>query len=333
MEILLLQLKRIGDLLLTTPAIVAVREHFPAATISLVVAPGCRELLPAIAGVDRTLVAGPSAWWAIARRRFDCCIDFSHNDRSAFLALLSRARQRITAQYVQLQSKLRARSYNIFVDAPLHLLHTVDYHLALLRPLGIEHAGQRLQLRLTETARRNAERILSDAGIRGEFLLLHPGSARIEKFWVPERWSALVDFADARQLACVVTGASAPLEQAHIAEIQTSSRSPFVDLSGRLDLLTLAAIIERARLLVTVDSAPAHLAAALQTPQIALFGPTNPLHWRPRFSPALVLQAGNTTPSTEFFPDRPPVPMNQISTAQVIDGMEAILATPRDTPV
>jgi ADP-heptose:LPS heptosyltransferase len=53
---------------------------------------------------------------------------------------------------------------------------------------------------------------------------------------------------------------------------------PVVDLSGQLDLLTLSALIERARLLVTIDSAPMHLAAALGTPQIALFGPTNPFH-------------------------------------------------------
>jgi heptosyltransferase-3 len=92
-------------------------------------------------------------------------------------------------------------------------------------------------------------------------------------------------------------------------------------------------LIEKARLLATVDSAPMHLAAAMQTPQVVLFGPTNPLHWRPRFSPALILQAGQPAPVTEFSPKQRPVPMNQISTEQVIHAMETLLKAPRGAMV
>ena len=84
-----------------------------------------------------------------------------------------------------------------------------------------------------------------------------------------------------------------------------------VDFSGKTDLLTLAALIARARLLVTVDSAPMHLAAATRTPQVILFGPTNPFHWRPRESPALILQGESTIADDRFLaeaaahPDEP----------------------------
>ena len=336
MNILLLQLKRIGDLILTTPVIAAVREKYPAAKISLVVAHGTRELLPAIRGIDETFVARGNVrdagkWFRVARRRYEYCIDFTLSDRSAFIAALSRARKRIAPDHARSRAKLRAMSYNELVKASLRLLHTVDYNLSLLAPLGIRGASPQLVLDLPTLAFARAEQLLTESGVRGNFLILHPGSARIEKFWEAERWAALIDFAAERQLHCVITGAPSALEQTHIEHIKAAARAPFVNLSGKADLVTLAALIKRARLLVTVDSAPVHLAAAMQTPQVALFGPTNPLHWRPRFTPAIVLQAGNPAPLTEFSADQQGVPMNQISTAQVIDGMEALLAARRAT--
>jgi heptosyltransferase III len=333
MNILLIQLKRIGDLVLTTPAIAAVREKYPRANISLIVSAGTRELLPAIRGVDRTFVArgkisDAASWFTVARRRYEYCLDFTRNDRSAFLTLLSGARKRITMDHPKQRAKLRSLSYNTLVECPIGLMHTVDYHLGLLEPLGIRTAEPTLQLHLPATAIEKACRVLAEAGAPQEFVLFHPGSARAEKFWEPDRWAAILAFAAERKLACVLTGGSSPLERAHIAEIRAMSDHPFVDLSGKIDLLTLAAVIRRARLLVTVDSAPMHLAAATQTPQVVLFGPTNPLHWRPRFTPALILQAGEPAPLTEFAPKRKGVPMNQISTQQVIDAMEALLPTP-----
>ena len=338
MNILLIQLKRIGDLILTTPAIAAVREKFPGAEISLVVAAGTRELLPAIPGVDRTLIAkgrmtSAAHWFTVARRKYQYCLDFTRNDRSAFLTLLSRAGKRITADHPKHREKLRSLSYNVLVPIPIRLMHTVDYHLGLLQPLGVDGASQALNLRLPSAALQKAENVLEKAGVTGEFVIVHPGSARAEKFWEPDRWANVINFAAQHRLACLVTGGTSPLEQRHVALIRECTRAPFTDLSGRIDLLTLAALIDKARLLATVDSAPMHLAAAMQTPQVVLFGPTNPLHWRPRFTPAVILQAGQDGPVTEFSPKQRPVPMNQISTEQVIRAMEAHLAAPRGAMV
>jgi len=91
-------------------------------------------------------------------------------------------------------------------------------------------------------------------------------------------------------------------------------------------------MIGRARLLITVDSAPMHLASASRTPQVILFGPTNPFHWRPRESPALILQGTSTAPFVEFVPKQPRLSMNQISTEGVIDAMETLLSAPATSP-
>ena len=338
MNILLIQLKRIGDLVLTTAAIAAVREKHPRATVSLIVSADARELLPAIRGIDHTFIArkkisDAASWFTVARRKYDYCFDFTRNDRSAFLTLLSAAKKRVTADHPRLREKLRSRSYNVLVDCAIGDMHTVDYHLCLLRPLGIREASPRLQLHLPLSATDAATKTLRDNGVDGDFVLLHPGSARVEKFWEADRWAAVIAFAAERGLTCAITGSASPVEQAHIAEIRSRARHRFVDLSASGDLLTLAAIIQRARLLVTVDSAPMHFAAATRTPQIVLFGPTNPMHWHPRFTPAVILQGHEAGPLTQFSAKQKAVEMNRISTEQVIDAMEALLATPRDATV
>jgi len=330
-NILLIQLKRIGDLILTAPAIAALREHFSTAEISLVASHGCRELLPAIPGLTRTYVArgklsDAGDWLSLANSQFDYCFDFSRTDRSAFLTLLSHARNRITFNTVR-RSPVRELSYNEFVRSPVRFVHTIDYHLALLTPLGIDAASPKLDLKLPETSRERAAQLLAEQGVGENFVIIHPGSARVEKYWLPKRWAEVIDDCVARRgFTCILTGGQSTIEREHIAEIKSFVREPVIDLSGKLDLLTLTALIERARILLTVDSAPMHLASAVQTAQVVLFGPTNPFHWRPRFAPSAILQGGVDGPMTDFSPERRPVPMKEISTGQVINAMESLLS-------
>jgi predicted lipopolysaccharide heptosyltransferase III len=338
MNILLIQLKRIGDLILTTPAIAALRDKFPGASISLVVSAAVKELLPAIGGVDKVYeVRGKTDdaldWIALSLGKFDYCLDFTRNDRSSFLTFLSGARKRITSDHPNLRTKLRARSYNEFVEAPVGFLHTVDYHLALLKPLGIENASRAIRLGLPEETVARAEELLRTAEVGPDFVCFHPGSARAEKFWEANRWAEAIDqCARETGMTCVLTGGRSSVEQAQIAAIKAAAKSKPTDLSGKTNLLTLAALVRKARLLVTVDSAPMHFAAAWDTPQVVLFGPTNPFHWHPRSDSAIVLLGGNTHPLAEFSPKQRAVPMNQISTQAVIDAMEALLSAPAARP-
>jgi predicted lipopolysaccharide heptosyltransferase III len=328
MNILLIQLKRIGDLVLTTPAIAALREKFPNAKISLIVSPGCAELLPAIPKIDNKLVVNNVAsWLEITRTGFHYSIDFTRNDRSSFLTRLSRAKTRIASERRKQKSTFRSRAYNTFVTAPLKQLHTVDYNLKLLEPLGIAGPTPSVQLKIPELARKKATELRNAHKIDKQFIVFHPGSARAEKFWEPDRWAEVINEAD-EKFDPVLTGGNFTLEQNHLRQIKSKLRRRIVDLSGQTDLLTLAALIAKARLLVTVDSAPVHFAAAAGIAQVALFGPTNPFHWRPRDTRALILQGTSTIPLHEFSPDQPRVPMKQISTKAVIDAMDALLSSP-----
>jgi lipopolysaccharide heptosyltransferase III len=330
MKILLLQLKRIGDLILTTPAITALRERFPEAQVTMVVSSECADLLPAISGVDRILMARRNlsdlaAFLAVAGKKFDYCVDFTRNDRSAFLAFLSKARKRIVSYRVRDQSKSRARLYTDFVNVRMRDLHTIDYNLSLLEPLGVKNVSSSLRLQLPQAAHEKAAALRGHWNLRKPFIVLHPGSAWREKLWEASRWRQVIkDFGQNHEMDVILTSGTSKHEQMHVASIKDETK--IVDLSGKTDLLTLAALISEARLLVTVDSAPMHLAAATHTPQVILFGPTNPFHWRPRESPALILQGKIPEPINQFVPVQPRLPMSQISTEAVISAMDSLLS-------
>jgi predicted lipopolysaccharide heptosyltransferase III len=331
-KILLLQLKRIGDLILTTPAIAALRESFPDAHLTLAVSNECTELLPAISNVDRILVARRNLrdiglFSSIAGKRFDYCIDFTRNDRSAFLTLLSGARNRVASYRVRDHSKTRARLYTDLVGVRVRDMHTIDYNLGLLEPLGVRAASRAPQLDLPRTAHEKADTLRCEWKITRPYVIFHPGSARREKLWEPARWAELVDnFSQNKEFELVLTSGPSADEQAHIGAINERTRHKITNLAEKTDLLTLAALIGQARLLVTVDSAPVHLAAAKHTPQVILFGPTNPFHWRPRESRALILHGKSDTPITDFSPVRPRYPMSEISTEAVINAMDSLLS-------
>jgi predicted lipopolysaccharide heptosyltransferase III len=331
-NILLLQLKRIGDLILTTPAIHALRETFPDSRLTLIISRDCADLAPAISGVDRILIVRRNprdlaVLFAVAKTKFDYCVDFTRNDRSALLAFLSGARKRVVSFRLKDKSKTRARVYNEFAEHRLRGLHTIDYHLALLEPLGVQNVSPNLHLDLPLEAHKKADDLRRAARIDNSFLVFHPGAARTEKFWGAERWASVINYAQSNwQIKSVLTGGGSKLDQEQIGQIKAKLSQPIVDFSGRTDLLTLAALIAQARLLVTVDSAPMHFAAATHTPQVILFGPTNPFHWRPRESPALILQGESTTPIVEFSPDQKRVSMKQISTEAVIDAIGSLLS-------
>src|SRR5256714_9758708 len=178
MKILLIQLKRIGDLILTTPAIAAVREKFPDGHIALVNSAEGKALAPAIAGVNKLLVmprglAGFGTAAAIARGKFDYCVDFTRNDRSALLVLLSRAKKRIVSFRIKVRSKFRTRFYNEFVPHRMRDMHTIDYHLALLEPLGISSAARAVQLQLPKSFLERADELLVGHHIRRRFITIH----------------------------------------------------------------------------------------------------------------------------------------------------------------
>ena len=174
---------------------------------------------------------------------------------------------------------------------------------------------------------------------QGRYAVVHIGTAREEKFWPVERWAEVIEHlqsAESRLHApcsmphaprsVLLTGTNAGLERPHLERLRSMLKVPVIDLTGQLSLVELAAVIDQCDLAIGVDSMAMHLAAMFGRPQVVLFGPTNPFHWRPRHARAVVLAAGHEGPVTDFQPKAKGAPMELISTRMVVDAIHRALS-------
>ena len=329
MRILALQLKRIGDLVLTTPALRALRVAWPEAHITLGVMEGTAPLLPAIPSVQGGIVFGPGRGWApwqqVLTGGWDMCLDFTGNDRSALATALSHAKTRAAFESVR-RNRLRSLAYNTWSPSKVREVHTAQHYLALATQTAPATAPDDPSPELVlppNTPKKTA--------LPSPYALLHPGTARPEKYWQPECWGALAaHLRDTHGLATVFTCGPDEYERAHVAAIPDTELPGKSAIQHPRDLLSLAALVAGARLVISCDTGVVHLAAAFRVPQIALFGPTNPFHWRPMHERALVLSAAQPdSPLTHFEPRMKEGPMELISTAAVIRATDSLLALPR----
>lgn len=328
-RILVLQMKRIGDLILTAPAMGDLRGAFPEAEIVMVVAGNCVDLAECFPGVTQVLRyesgrVNAALWAAVSVGGWDVCLDFTGTDRTALLTQLSGAKERVGYRKFCGKS-LRARAYTRLCEASVRDLHTVAFHRALVAEVG---AGER-GLGGGETfvfkmgTRERVAAVMRDEGVKAPFVILHPGTARREKFWPVDRWVEVGQFLKGMGYQVVLTGTGKGLEAEDVAKIRAGVE--VVDLTGKLSLAELAALIRKARMAIGVDSMAMHLAAMWKVPQVVLFGPTNPFHWRPLHEKAVVLTGPQEGPVREFDPRMKGGEMEQIAVRSVESAVRALL--------
>jgi ADP-heptose:LPS heptosyltransferase len=329
-SILAIQLKRLGDVILTTPALSELRKLYPEAHITLLLDHHSAALAPAIGEVNEVWIyhrhESFNLWFDLVRRGFDLCLDFTGNDRSALVSFLSKAAQRIGFSFVAKRAT-RSWVYTHLVQSPVREKHTADHYLDLIQYLGDFAAESALSLHLPEGIERSAEKLRRELGVPGPYAVFHPGSARPEKYWLADRWAKVIRHAQKRlRLPCVLTGGREPTELRHIGDILADlpDTSGIFNLAGKVDLLLSAAIIQEGTLFAGVDSAAAHLASAFRRPELVLFGPTNPFHWHPMHPSAVVVRAGLEDPLEQFEPRQKGFPMSELSTETVIRGIETV---------
>jgi ADP-heptose:LPS heptosyltransferase len=328
MRILALQLKRIGDLVLTTPALAAIKAAHPRSHIALAVHSSTAGLLPAIAEIGSAVVFGPGRGWTPWQQaltgRFDVVLDFTGTDRSALAACMSRAPRRVTFDWVK-KKPFRRFVYSEFVVSSVRERHTVDHYLDLAAVLGAgEHHGSPV---LKPPPLAGVPETPASA-TSDPYAVLHPGTARADKLWLPERWVEVAHHvAKKHQMRPVFTSGPDPAERAQVAEI-ISNLDPATDATSFCppDLWAFAALVKTAQLVISCDTAVVHMASAFETPQVALFGPTNPFHWRPRHPRAAVISAAHPeAPLTTFDPRMKGAPMDRIHTDVVCRSIDALL--------
>ncbi len=275
------------------------------------------------------------AWASAVAGPWDACLDFTGTDRSALLTTFSHAKRRIGfAKFAN--NKLRRLAFTELCTASVRELHTVDFHFALVNQfLGNEDRvtsfGKSFKIPSADLAAAHAK--LNAQGVNRRYAIIHPGTAKAEKFWKASRWAEVVSHVhETHKLSVVLTGSNDGLEKSHLMELKTQLRVPAVDLTGKLSMVELAALISECDLMVGVDSMAMHLAAIFMRPQAAIFGPTNPFHWRPHHERAAVVMGDVAAPMEQFNSHEKSREMKQVSTRQVIDAIESVLpaASPKN---
>lgn len=296
----------VGDAVMTVPALRELRRVLPRARLTLATRPWAEGIFAGADFIDDFLVTGnisnkPSAVFTEARewraRRFDLAVLFPNSFAPALVAALARVPARVgyatqgrSALLTQRVAAPEWRGHRHEVFYYLHLVAELERRLYGTSP--VETREPDTALRVTDARLREAQILLIENGLRPgrPLVAVCPGSTNSRaKRWPAERFAAVADMLAERTGAEVVlVGAAEELEITEEVARHMSTRP--VVLTGKTDLSQTAAVLKASDLLVTNDTGPAHMAAAVGCPVVVIFGPTNPVTTRPFSTSAEVVR-------------------------------------------
>ena len=285
MKILAMQFRYFGDAAIMTPALRAIKEHFPDAGLQVLVAEEVAPVFQHLPWLERVW-AFPRARgkaklrqsWpvirALRRERFDRSVDFGSGDRGAIMSFLCGARERLAPAF---RGGFLGRRYCYTQTVPIpESLHEVRRHLHLLSGWGIGSPGS-LDLEIhTDPARDHAAAQLLPRPV----ILCHLASGAVKKEWPLACWAEFYRRATGAGYEVVFSTGISPRDQAGLADLKRLAPDA-PSLPSNPDLALFLAVLKRARLFVGCDTGPLHFAAGLGIPTIALFGPSSISQWAP----------------------------------------------------
>ena len=289
----------LGDILMQTPAIHALRENFPEAEITGFVPERCHQVLRGNPDVDRLVsfhekenIRGIfrqiNFISKTRRRKFDRVYLFHRSFSRAMLFAWAGARRRIGYA-----TKGRAWLLTDPIAEPKTSMHQTDYFLELLSKSGLNVSDNMMNTRFypSPSDREKAAGLIREFGISGNFILIHVGANWTPKRWFPEYHAQLSNYFN-RSVGADILLSGSSSDSALAKEVAKLSKNPAVkDLTGQTSFGVLGAICEGARLVVSGDSGPMHLAASVGAPLLALFVATDGALTGPRgLGPAVIVQ-------------------------------------------
>jgi predicted lipopolysaccharide heptosyltransferase III len=288
-RVLVVRLRSIGDTVLATPSLHALRRFLPRARIDVLLEDWVAPLLEGSGEVDRVItlergqrmLARLNAARALRAERYDVAFNLHGGSTASLLTWSSRARHTVgyrDYRNARLHSELAPPSSELWGREKTH---SAEQQLALLGWTGVpvkDRPASRLPV--TSDASARASRRLTEVGVyEGRpFALVHPAAAFETKTWAAEKFARVVEHLAERGLASVVV--AAPNERGVVEAVRQNSRALFASLTD-LSLPELTALAARASVFVGNDSGVAHVAAAVGAPSVVVFGSSNVAHWSP----------------------------------------------------
>ena len=285
-KILVIKLRAIGDVVMSTVVLDNLREAFPKARIDFLTEFESKDILlgnpvlnqvivfdrrkaerlPAFkrSGETRRLLS------TVRNQRYDLVFDFFGNPRSAWLTWISGARYRVGYNY-----RLRRRAYNVVVPSRADSIHEVDWHLDALQAVDVPVVARNLNVYVGQGSRNFADSFWQKEGLDNRHVI----AINFSGGWATKRWP-LAHFAHLIDLLNYAHNAKllivwGPEEKESAMSLQQMATTPAL-LIPETNLTQLAAILAKVDMMVTTDSGPMHIAAAMGKPCVAIFGPTNP---------------------------------------------------------
>ena len=285
-RILIIKPSSLGDVIHALPTLAALRDRFPSAHIAWLVKRHWAGVLERVEGLDRIwpVESGLQGWLRIVpplrAAAFDLVIDLQGLFRSGAMAWLTGCPTRVGFANAREGSPL---CYTQRVTVPMSDMHAVDRYLLIASAVGASPKGTpEFRTRLPSTDRERIAQLLKGCGlVPGAPWIAMNVSARWDtKRWSPEHFAAVADALQEEGLGPVAL-IGGPDDRAASQAVLRSMHTTTIDLTGQTSPELLPALLASASLLLTNDSGPMHIAAAMGTPVVALFGPTSPLRTGP----------------------------------------------------
>lgn len=299
-RVLVVHLRHYGDVLLTSPVFSTLKKHAPHIEADALIYDHTVEMLsfhPAVAEIHRSVRKRKDFSFAaklgselrllrkLRSRRYDMLICLGNHPSALWLSWFLRPRYNVAPRRTGPLARLWAKNFTQVVKYPANTRrHQIELNLDALRMFGVFPGEEERKLVLVpgEDAEASVRNRMKAAGLApGGFVIVHAPASLAYKCLPPERTARLIEDLVKDGERVVLTGAPAKSDLALVGAIRAECRADTVDFSGQLSMKELAALIGQAKLVIAVNSAPVHIAAAMQTPVVAIFGPTNEYIWSP----------------------------------------------------
>lgn len=275
-KILVIKLRAIGDVLLSTPVLKNLRHNFKDAEIDFLTEPPSREIIEGNPFVDDLIIfdrrdKSLSSFLNLRRKKYDLVIDLFCNPRSALMTFTSGARYRVGYAF-----KGRSYAYNIKLKPRKEVHHNVEFNLDALRSLGLEIVDKNPYLPIDESAEKFAEKFFDENDLDNKLTVaLIPVGTWETKRWELKKFAELGDIIAKNFNAeiLIIWGNEKEFEEA-ITISSLINAKPIIP--PRTSLKQLSAILKRCSFAIANDSGPMHISAVVGTPTLGIFGPTNP---------------------------------------------------------
>ncbi len=287
-----MRLDRLGDVILSTPAIAAVRAAYPDAHLAVMVRPQCREAVEGLPELNevllydkdqrhRSVLSTVRFAWQLRRQRFDVAVILHPSHRSHWMPFLAGIPRRVGWD--------RKSGWLLTHRVP-HVKqegtqHESAYTLDVVRRLGIDGAPRSLHFPSQPTAAATVQTWLAQQGVRSgdQVIAMHPSASCVSKRWLPERFAAVADTLIAEGKRVVVV--AGPDDRIFGEQMVRVCRQPVLNAIGQFSVAELGELLRRCALLISNDSGPVHVAVAVGTPVVDIFGRNqrglSPLRWGP----------------------------------------------------